>query len=258
MTEESFFKNVHALSPPLETLCPAGVRNASGELTYPQAGDIRAVLQRYLSSDKRTEQGRKNASSPSEQDRTTSPLPTSRDQHGDVLEMSSFDEDELNLDGPIVGSETVTVPPVPASAECGVADAARALWCAVKLLEGYGGIVVKDMDISSSESKYSSNYGEDEALAPAGHDATQIAAHQASLVASPRSKSGKKGTIDISLLPLVHKILLQCEITVEFSTGSLALITELWARGFEAGSYFTVLLLYRKFTLVFICRGCVF
>lgn len=236
LSEESFFKNLNTLSPPLDALCPTGVRSASGELIYSSAEDIRAVLQRYLSSGQSTEQGRKLISSPSGEEKANVPQSAEGGEQEDVLEMSSFDEDELSLGGPVVGADAVSAPPVlPPSAECGVSDAARAVWCAVKLLEGYGGVVVKEMDISSSESKYSSNYGEDEALAPVGHDATQIAAHQASLVTSPRSKTAKKGSIEISFLPMVQKILLRCEVTVEFSTGVLALITELWARGFEAG-----------------------
>lgn len=194
----------------------------SGEIHYADASSIQRVLISCATSPKKKSDQNK---SHSDQE-----LLSSCHQQDDVLEMC--DEDDLNLsNAPVYANFSLSEKPE----QNDESKAVFAVWCAARRLQMSTQHSSNDDEaFESSGTNMSSTYGEDEALAPSGHDAAKITSHQATMVAAP-AKTGKSAVIDISVLPSVYRVLEKYPRSVDLGAGALALITELWARHFDAG-----------------------
>ena len=210
--------------PPLTALCPRDVYADGGKLCYTNASSVKRALATYL------KQIKKNKSQ-SDSDN----LEAVDDNQDDILEMSSFDEDEVDISPFPVSSTSPDSKSMTGTANgLNSVSPCIAIWCAVKVYEAR----LKPLPISLGGFYGGStdNYGEDEALAPVGHDAAEISAHQAAVVADPSSRFGwTGGLLDTSILPLFYRVLRSHPFSPELSSSALALISCLWSMNCASG-----------------------
>lgn len=189
----------------------------SGEIHYSDASGIYAALKSCLISRKRDKHIE-----------ISSPV-LSSDSKDSILEMSSLDEDELDIVSPATS-------PFPGSSEIEFLDAeskaALAVWCAVKSLEASSEFSPKGVQTPLTTNIGSINYGEDEVICRVGHDTARLSPHQATPISSPKARASKVTAIDVKILSIIQRIVSTYPQSVNLAAGVLALVTDLWVNAF--------------------------